>query len=166
MRPHRIVYTVFISIFISLLVIGLGVLGYFMFSPNKPNDEGLKLRGKVYVYENINVAWADDITQTEKTELLNGATETEYFEGVKSFMSMTTTGYSIEFTSEQNLTIITSEGEKNYTYVIDGNTVTITDSEGVSQDCTYENSKLIIRISEEGFISMMRVKINIILKED
>ena len=40
MRPHRILYTIFISVFISLLIVGLDVLAYFMFSPNKPEDEG------------------------------------------------------------------------------------------------------------------------------
>ena len=158
MKTHHIFYTIFISLF----SVGLGVLVIFAFFPNilKPRD--VDLTGKTFIYDNINVEWADGLTETEKETLLEGSTEEEYFAGVKLLMGSSLNGCTIEFTSKTSLTIIADQNEDVYSYVVSGNTITIISPEGESQSFIYDDSNLIMNLPENELTLMLSVKITII----
>lgn len=54
--------------------------------PTPPPPAVLDLSGKSFVFGDLVIEWLDGTSEAEKTEMLDGETEEEYFEDVKAVL--------------------------------------------------------------------------------
>ena len=130
----------------------------------KPPTPPVVVTNKSMVYNDLQIEWLDGTTQSQKTALLNGRTEAEYFNGIKNNIASSMAAYSLQFTSATAVTVTTSQGSDNATYSVSGNVITITGSTGQNFTCTYQNSVLTMHIPANTY-SNYGVKVKVTFNE-